>query len=432
MSSKPPKASRILSIFLILSLAGLFAWRWGIPLVRSLTVTPSEDYANQGDQFLAEGRLPEAVLSYRQAVEADPNNAAARESLAQAYAAQGRLRMGANLGLGLTLAQMTGDLPVIWADFDTFSTPTGAALDDQRILTAYEDGTVKINRLEDGAQLLMLRLPAAATSAPFLDDDLAWVGAQDGNVYAIHISSESIIWTFPTGGPVFAAPVLAEGTLFCASSSGSLFALDAQTGALRWKFSTRGALHTSPRVSGNRIVFGSHDARVYALDASSGAPIWKDGILTGGAVENQPAIVDNRVIIGSGDGRVYALALDSGGQFWRISTPDAVYAAVVVDGDTIYIASSGKTLTAVNTLSGEKLWQVEMPGSLRNPPALAGDGLYLTVDGDAGLYRVDKAGRTVTRLGQSGDWNAAGPWIIEQRLFLLGKDGAVLAYTLPD
>lgn len=421
----------ILSLIVLLILAGLFAWRWGLPLLRALTVSPSEQYASQGDAFLADGRLPEAVLSYRQALEADPENSTARSALARAYAGQGRLRLAAQYGYtGQTNA---GDaLPFLWINADTAVPPTGAAVTADRIVVAYEDGTLKVLDRRSGAQVMQIQLPAAVTSAPAVQDDMAWVGAQDGSIYAIRLADGSTAWTFPSGGPIFAAPVFADGTLYCASSSGSLFALNAQTGVQKWKFTTRGALHAPPAVSGGRAVFGSHDARIYAVDAATGAPAWQDGILTGGAVESQPALVENRVIAGSGDGRVYALALDSGGQFWRVSTPDAVYAAPLVAGETVYIASSGSSLSAISLLSGEKLWQASLPGPLRNPPALAGDALYQIVDGDAGLYRVDTTSGSVTRLGSTGDWTAAGPWISGETLYLLGKDGAVLAYNLPD
>jgi len=421
----------LLSIIVLLILAGLFAWRWGLPLLHALTVSPSEQYASQGNAFLADGRLPEAVLSYRQALEADPRNSAARSALAQAYASQGRLRLAARYGYA-GLANAGNALNPLWINMDTAVTPTGATVTAERIVVAYEDGTLKALDRSTGAPVLQIQLPAAATSAPAMQDELAWVGAQDGSLYAIRLADGSTAWTFPSGGPIFATPVFADGTLYCASSSGSLFAVDAQTGTQKWKFTTRGALHAPPAVSGSRIVFGSHDARIYAVDAVTGAPAWQDGILTGGAVESQPAMVENRVIAGSGDGRVYALALDSGGQFWRISTPDAVYAAPLVAGETVYIASSGSSLSAVNLLSGEKLWQASLPGPLRNPPALAGDALYLIVDGDAGLYRIDAASGSVTRLGSTGDWTAAGPWISGETLYLLGKDGAVLAYNLPD
>lgn len=408
-------------------------WFWLVPFVRELSTTPASKYQQQGDEFLSQGRLPEAVLSYRQALNADSGSQAARSALAEAYRAQGRLRMAARYAAeGQKPAPETGDYqPALWTFDAAGSSPTGATMVDGVLLVLYEDGTVAALRLEDGTALWTTRLPSAATSVPSADDQFVYAGAQDGKLYALDRADGAQRWSFATEGPIYAAAASVDGLVYLPSSDGSLYALHAADGSLQWKFATRGALHAPVTVSGGRVVFGSHDARVYALDAASGAPIWQDGILTNGAVENHPAVVGNRIIIGSGDGRVYALALDSGGQFWRASTPDAVYAAPVVDEQRVYIASSGKTLSAINLESGEKLWQANLPGSLRNPPALAGNSLYLCVDADSGLYRVDSSSGAVTKLGTTGDWVAFGPWIAGDRLIVVGKDGAALAYPLP-
>ncbi len=433
MRRKPIKFWQAVRITAAVLLLMAIIWFWLVPFIQELSKSPASEYQQQGDEFRSQGRLPEAVLSYRQALNADPGSQAARSALSEAYRAQGRLRMAARYAIeGQKPALETGDYqPAIWTFADIDSSPTGAAMVDNALLALYEDGTAVSLRLEDGALLWTARLPSAATSAPSADEQLVYAGAEDGKLYALNRQDGTQRWSFATHGPIYAATTSVDGVVYLPSSDGNLYALRAGDGSLLWKFATRGALHSAVTVSGGRVVFGSHDARVYALDAASGAPAWQDGILTNGAVENQPAVIENRIILGSGDGRVYALALDSGGQFWRASTPDAVYAAPVVVGGVVYIASSGKTLSAIDLESGKKLWQAELPGSLRNPPVIAGDSLYFSVDADAGLYRVDATSGAVTRLGSTGDWVAFGPWIAGERLFVAGKDGALLAFPLP-
>lgn len=423
------QAVRIAAAALLLA---AIIWFWLVPYVQELSVSPSAEFQQQGDAFLAQGRLPEAVLSYRQALNADPDNQAARSALAEAYRGQGRLRTAARYASqGQKPTPETGDWQIAWIFDSSGSAPTGATVTEDTFIAAYEDGTLAALRLEDGAVLWTTRLPAAATSAPAADAALVYAGAVDGKLYALNRVDGAQRWSFATEGPIYAAAVSVDQVVYLPSSDGNLYALRAVDGSLVWKFSTRGALHAPVTISGGRVVFGSHDARVYALESTSGAPVWQDGILTNGAVENQPAVIENRIIIGSGDGRVYALALDSGGLFWRASTPDAIYAAPVVNGSSVYIASSGKTLSALDVESGQKLWQSEFPGSLRNPPAVFGENLYLSVDTDPGLYRVDAASGAVTQLGSTGDWVAFGPWIVGERMYLVGRDGAVLAYPLP-
>jgi hypothetical protein len=62
---------------------------------------------------------------------------------------------------------------------------------------------------------------------------------------------------------------------------------------------------------------------------------------------------------------------------------------------------------------------------------VANGSLYLVTDSDSGLYRVAAQTGALTLLGATGDWISAGPWVAGARIYLAGKDGAILAYPLP-
>ncbi len=101
-------------------------------------LTPlSERYRHEGDAFLAANRLPESILSYRQAVEADGSSAKALLSLAQAYQAQGRLRMAQRYfdraqavepGSVIPTVETGQTSPPLWMAAGAPAVPTGGAL----------------------------------------------------------------------------------------------------------------------------------------------------------------------------------------------------------------------------------------------------------------------------------------------------------------
>ena len=57
----------------------------------------SARYQRQAEQFAAEGKFPEAVLTYRQALISDPDNPELLSGLGMALAAQGRNRFKSRL-----------------------------------------------------------------------------------------------------------------------------------------------------------------------------------------------------------------------------------------------------------------------------------------------------------------------------------------------
>lgn len=411
--------------------------------LRNLITSPSELFKQEGDTFIKDGRLPEAVLSYRQAVEYDAKNEKALEALVKAYSEQGRMRMAARFQLQLAKIQGSSQevnssffqehsdhLKFIWSNVIRESAPVGAALEGNRLIIGYEDATVAAVSIDDGSILWVVHLPSSVTSPPAVSHRGVWVGTSDGNLFSLSILDGQIDWVYMTNGPIYAPPAVSGEAVFCPSSDGSLYAIQARTGALLWKFSTQGALHSSPTVDGDRIFFGSTDGKLYAVDRTNGAPLWQDGILTSGTVESQPAVADGRVIFGSGDGRVYALSAETGGQFWRFSTSDAIYSRVLMDNENVLITSSGGSLIAVNFLTGQKLWKTDFESALRNVPVLIKDQLYLAAEADPNLYLINKNDGTVIDKIFTGDWLAAGPLTTGEKMILLGKDGMVLGLSI--
>ncbi len=283
----------------------------------------------------------------------------------------------------------------------------------------------------DGSLRWEVQLGSPLTSAPVSDGLLVFVGDEQGVLHALRLEDGAPAWTVNTGGAIYAAPLVFGERVYCPSSSRTIFALNRQDGALAWKWTTSGALNGTPALADGKLFVGSNNGRLYALDASSGAGLWGDGILTNGAVESQPLVADGRVVFGSGDSRVYSLAVNSGGQYWRYSTSDAVFARPLLTDEGLLVASSGGTLSLLNFLDGKPVWKTELPAPLRSAPVVWDDRIYQLGEANPDLFVLNlQTGEPISSIA-TGDWTAAGPWIDGSTIYLLGKDGAILAFSLP-
>jgi outer membrane protein assembly factor BamB len=400
----------------------------------------------QAKQFMEDGRLPEAVLTYRQALLSYPDDPDLLSGLGLALAAQGRSRLAAGvliraaalkpgeasiknaLAKLVTQPQDGLDLTLAWISTTVGSEPVGAAAAAGRIFVVYADGRLTALDQVSGQTTWDIQAPAALVSPPAADAGQVWVGAGNGSVYVFDAGSGQSLGSYQTGGAVYAAPVLNGQVAYCASSVGTLYALDRTTLKVTWKAQTGGAMNASPVLSGTSVYVGSNDGRLYGLNASNGERFWPYGIPTQGAIESLPSLADGRIFFGSDDGRVYALDAETGGQYWRFSTPDAVYASPLVLNDQVIAASSGLELASLHYTDGAPSWSLPFDHPITAAPVFFKDRLYLVTVGDPRLFAVDvQTGKLLGEL-DTGDWTSQGPLLVGNDLILVGKDGAVFLY----
>lgn len=422
-------------------------------LVRSRLQSPSERVVAEGDRLLAAGQPQEALLAYREAVRRDERNVVALAKLAEAQARQGRARtaqryweravaLSPELTPGPAMAALTPgprpDTPLAlrWQMLVADDMPAGMALADGVLYVAFDGGDVVALAADGGAgrggmTIWRTQLATRLIAPPAIVSGLVLLGGEDGVLYALDRRDGSRRWDYATGGAIYATPAVAGGLVYCPSHDGTLYALSLADGSLVWRFATGGWLHSAPTVAEGVVYFGSGNTRVYALDAATGAPVWEAGIPTLDVVESSPAVADGRVLVGSGDSRLYCLAAASGGCYWFYSVSDAIVARPLVSGDTVYVAAMDGTLAALDLLSGAERWRVRLATPLLMPPVAMGEWLLVVASADPHLYALMAAdGELVWRM-DTGDWLAMEPLLDEGALYLLGKDGTVLAFAAP-
>ena len=99
----------------------------------------------------------------------------------------------------------------------------------------------------------------AIESSPVVAGGAVYVGANDGQIYALDTRHGRVIWRARTGGAVRGALATGHGLLFAGSDDGALYALDLGTGQTVWSYQTGGPIVAGPSIADDRLVLASID-----------------------------------------------------------------------------------------------------------------------------------------------------------------------------
>jgi len=250
-------------------------------------------------------------------------------------------------------------------------------------------------------------------SSPAIGSDgTIYVGAIDGNVYALNPNS-TVKWAFNIGVAIKASPAIGpDGTIYIQAGDDFYYALSPD-GKEKWRFEVGGSVSTCLAIGKDGTVYATtYDIKLYALNPDgtvkwgltgpefTGLAIGADEtlygvttggyvyaltpegnikwrVLTGGRPEFPPAIgADGTIYVLEGfrDGSLYAIS-SCGWLKWRLPLKGQVYSAPVIGEDgTIYVGmnSPGNMLYAINPYGTEK-WSIEI-GPIKSTPAVGKDG----------------------------------------------------------
>ena len=195
-------------------------------------------------------------------------------------------------------------------------------------------------------------------SAPNVVGNTLYLGAPDGNLYAVNAATGTVLWSFQTGAAVHSSPAYAAGIVYVGSDSGTFYAVNATTGKKVWSYSGLGAIDSSPAVAGGVVYVGSDNGSVIAFKAGTGAVVWHD-IFSGQDFPASPTVANGTVFIGGSTasaGYLYARKASDGSKLWTFPTvtpgvSDAAYA-----NGLVYFAS-GNVVRAADASNGNILWK---------------------------------------------------------------------------
>jgi outer membrane protein assembly factor BamB len=277
-------------------------------------------------------------------------------------------------------------------------------------------------------------------SSPAVADGRVVFGSSNGFVYADDALSGYHLWSYAIGGNVTAPPLIVGSTVYIGSRGGTFAAIDAVTGTLLWKANPWGMWGGAASAKG--IVYvGSEQSKVFAYDAVTGVLIWSKGL--GARVRSTPSVADGKVFVGTDAGTVVALDADTGRLRWEsraapISTNAVVRSSPAVDGGLVFVATAETTpmdgdAVAFDEKTGAVSWRADYVADYStSSPAIANGVLYLG-SYDTRLYAIkERSGKLLWAPAWGSDNMERGfnssPAISDGRIYIGCRDGSLYAF----
>lgn len=213
------------------------------------------------------------------------------------------------------------------------------------------------------------------------------------------------------GGARDYPPVVADGVIYAAAGYGTIAAWDEHDGQSLWVShfapDAEVAAPTSPTyryglpqpVMAGSTIYASAGHSVYALRAADGSVLWHLPAAPVGIIYSTPVVTATAVYVNDSDGTVFALDPETGTIRWRSPANSSIVMeqplqSVVVQGQTVFVASDGNLVRALNAATGAQLWRYV---TRKGDTLVAGPLAPLTVGGGRvylasfafGLYDLD-------------------------------------------
>jgi outer membrane protein assembly factor BamB len=311
----------------------------------------------------------------------------------------------------------------------------GVAVDPQRglAIVGTRDGWLHAIR-RDGTVAWELKC-GGSFGPPTIQGDTVYVGASDGNLYAVAIPTGKPRWTYSAREDLSTRPALAAGLVVVASLQDTVFAVDAATGAWKWhhRREQKGDTLTiegaaSVAVAGAAVFAGYSDGFVAALDVGTGAARWERRIAPNGAHldVDSLALDGDRLYAAAYSGAVVAVDARSGNELWSHAAPAASRVAV---GAGFVFAVTPANVEALSPTTGASLWTTPLQGSPGATPAVAGKWLLVPA-GSGGLRWLEAASGRPLRHFDPGTGVLAGPAVGAGRVYVLSNGSDLFALDL--
>ncbi len=213
------------------------------------------------------------------------------------------------------------------ADINNVAGAPAPAVDDQRVIFSYGDGTVQAAFRQGGLRLWnadiaggrdgsAIALIDDVTGDPLIDGNTVYAGNFSGRTVALDKASGERLWTARHGalGPLWPA----GDSVFFVTDRNKLVRLDASDGSQIWQVDLPGYIaranpqkrrdrtyvNHGPILAGGRLIVGSTDGQIRSFDPVNGALIGVTAVE--GGVTSRPIVANGVLYVVSGNGKLHA------------------------------------------------------------------------------------------------------------------------------
>src|ERR687897_240753 len=211
-----------------------------------------------------------------------------------------------------------------------------AIVSGRRLTLLYVDG---------GASTTPSPTPADGSPSPSPDDEAEAAGA---SLVAIGLEDQREVWRVPPRAESRSGVTVDGDVAYVGDQDGTVYAVDVADGMVRWTSEMPGRIDISIAASDGRAVAISRndDSRrivVAAHDADDGERLWQITPQLSATAASSAALTEDALIIGLADRLVRAFGVEDGEERWsslalQLFSP---LTAPAVGGDAVYVADIG-------------------------------------------------------------------------------------------
>jgi outer membrane protein assembly factor BamB len=300
-------------------------------------------------------------------------------------------------------------------------------------------------------------------AAPVFDGDVAYVFLDDHHLTAVQLegNSATALWVFPDDDleaekdieldGVYTEPIVDGDLIYVGAYEGEVYALGRDDGRLRWatddQLNIKGSIVGGPTLDGETLVFGTTDGYLYRIQAADGSPApgWPAGgvNLSKKGIWAPPVVRDGVAYLATMNGEVHAVDLASGDEVWtepfdgesgaiadiaalndsgRLFVPtlgrsvfivdsesgaaigaatpanDWVWTRPAVSATTAFYGDFSGELFALNIATGALEWTASTDGRVKGGPAVVGDFVVFVDESPAVIFVNRESGEIRNRV----------------------------------
>jgi len=246
----------------------------------------------------------------------------------------------------------------------------------------------------------------ASKSSPAVDVDMVFVGADDGQLFALDRTDGSVIWSYQTHRywveseneasehyGIHGSPAFDDCCVYIGDYSGYLYAVYKDNGSLKWEKRLGGSIGASPVLFDERIFiaveYPNPDGKVFILDASDGSKLYSTPFL-GHHPHGSVSIDAEReyFFVGANNGLFYCFDFANNKEVWRFQAGGEIKSTAAIDAAAVYFTSWDYQLHAIWIDTGVERFSYKTQGSSMSSPSIYRGAIVFGSD-DHYVYSID-------------------------------------------
>ncbi len=243
-------------------------------------------------------------------------------------------------------------------DASATTTPSASPADGATDATVSASEIVAVD-LSDRSELWRTPLEHRSRSGVTIDGERAYVGDDEGTVYAVDLGDGGVAWTAKAGGVVESPPVASGGTVYVVAQPEAdprveILALDGATGEPAWPRLSASGFLAAAAAAGDGSLLVAIDRTVRAFGAEEGGARWEARVHGYFWPASAPLSADGAVYVTDEPGGVYRMDAADGARGWEHQTNERIVrGSPVLVGPYVVVGLGSGELVAIETSTGD-------------------------------------------------------------------------------